>query len=156
MKIMWEPSLSCMIEEVTCILNKAGVPSRDFSVQVILDRMKFQEIPNTLVYRGKRIFVVVGGRRPHYLLCGTAGHLAKMCPSCKLMPRAATSKEVVVEDKPGEVPDSHHECREMVKKGSKVAAPPPFPQKDVLQQKIHSKEQVDKGRIQQQQQKQQQ
>lgn len=66
------------VEEVAHILC---VPSGDFSVQVILDRTKLQEIPDILVCRGKRIFVVVEGRRPHCWLCGTVGHLAKMCPS---------------------------------------------------------------------------
>lgn len=84
------------LEEVTRIWC---VPSRDFSVQVILDRTKLQEIPDILC-RGKRIFVVVQGRRPHCWLCGTSGHLAKMCPSWKLMLQPVTSKEAMVEDNP--------------------------------------------------------
>lgn len=49
------------VEEAAHILC---VPSKNFSVQVILDRMKLQEIPDILVCRSKRIFVVVEGRRP--------------------------------------------------------------------------------------------
>lgn len=37
------------VQEVAHILSKAGVPSGHISIQVILDRIKFQEIPNILV-----------------------------------------------------------------------------------------------------------
>lgn len=47
------------IEEVACVLRKVDVLSGDFAIQVILDRKNFQEITDTLVCRGKRIFVVV-------------------------------------------------------------------------------------------------
>lgn len=40
------------VDEVAWILSKSGVPTGDFLVQVILDRSKFQEIPDILMYRG--------------------------------------------------------------------------------------------------------
>lgn len=72
------------------------------AIQVILDRKNFQEIPDTLVCRGKRIFVVVEG----CWLCGVTSHLAKTYPSQNSIPQPVTSKEVVVEDK---VPDGPSE-----------------------------------------------
>lgn len=42
-------ALHGQVEEVAHILSKAGVPSGQISIQVILYRIKFQEIPNILV-----------------------------------------------------------------------------------------------------------
>lgn len=41
------------------------------------------EIPNTLMYGGKPIYVIVEGRRPLYCACGAAGHLSMACPGGK-------------------------------------------------------------------------
>lgn len=53
------------VEEVAQMTSKAGIPSGDFIVQVILDRTKFHEISDILFCRGGKIFVVVEGRRLH-------------------------------------------------------------------------------------------
>lgn len=66
------------VEEVTCILSKAGVPSRDFAVQVILDRMKFNKIPDILMCRDRKIFVIIEGRRPHCCVAEAKDKLHKV------------------------------------------------------------------------------
>lgn len=101
------------VEEVARMTSKVGVPSGNFAVQVILDRTKFQEIPDILLCRGGKIFVVVEVR-PYCCLCGTGR-------------KPATTKEVVTKSKPAEDTDGSGECGEVIKKGSKVVALSPSP-----------------------------
>lgn len=93
--------------------------------------MKFNKIPDILMCRDRKIFVIVEGRRPHSLLCDTASYMMKMCPGRKPVPPPATSKEVEAKNKPRNVPDSHGEWKEVTKKGSKVTALSPIHQEDV-------------------------
>lgn len=127
--------------------SKAGIPSGDFTVQMILDRTKFQEISDILFCRGGKIFVVVEGRRLH---CYVTGHMAKLCPGQKPVPQPATLKEVVMKGKPAEGPDGSGEWREVIKKKSKVVAPSPLPQKE---KKEHTKKHLEESKCQQQQKK---
>lgn len=62
-------------------------------------------ISDTLIGRGRRIFVIVEGRRSDCWACGTLRHLAKMCPGRNLTPQPCTSKESVKENKSSKVPD---------------------------------------------------
>lgn len=68
------------LEEVAWILCKADVPSGDFSVQVIVDRTKFKKIPEIIMCRDKKIFVVMQARRTHCWLCPENQCLGQLYP----------------------------------------------------------------------------
>lgn len=102
--------------------------SEDFTIQVILDRKNFLDIPNTLTYSVKWIFFIVEGRRHHCWLCGAAWHLAKMCPNQNLMLQPGKSKDPLTEGKPCKAPKGPSELMEGFKKGVMVATHPLSPE----------------------------
>lgn len=52
------------VEDVSVVISKSGIVTRDFVLQVTMSRQSFGEIPNVLMCRKKRILVVVEGHRP--------------------------------------------------------------------------------------------
>lgn len=68
-------------------------------------------------------------------MCGTTGHMDKMCPGRKRVTQPTTLKEVVTKGKPAEDADSSVEWREVVKNGSNVVAPSPFAGREKKEQR---------------------
>lgn len=61
------------INDVSQIMSKAGISTRDFVLQVIMDRKLFLDIPDTLACRQCKMFVIVDGRRSHCWTCNAVG-----------------------------------------------------------------------------------
>lgn len=66
------------VKEVSAIISKAGIATRDFVLQVTLTLKSFGEMPNVLVCWERTMPVVVKGRRPYRRLCGAVLHMAKV------------------------------------------------------------------------------
>lgn len=63
------------IEEVSAVISKASIASGDFVLQITLTRRSIADIPNILMYREKRMLLVVEGRRPYCWSYRTSGHI---------------------------------------------------------------------------------
>lgn len=72
------------VDKVSAVRSKSGIATRDIILQVVLTRQSFQDIPNILTCRFKKILVVVEGRRPCCWACGAVGHMAKAWPGKKV------------------------------------------------------------------------
>lgn len=64
-----------------------------------MDRKNIFDITDTLTCRGRRVFVILEGRK-----CTPGKILAKMCPKKNLSTHPSISKETVREDKISKVP----------------------------------------------------
>lgn len=93
------------VQEVSAVRGKADIATGDIVLQIVFIRQSFQNIPNILTCRDKRMFVVVEGRRLCCWSCGSVGHMAKECPGkkveqptkCAPPAAAATAATVIVE-----------------------------------------------------------
>ena len=62
-----------------------------WSFELMLTTKAFYEVPNWLVFEGRRLPIIVTGRKPVCWRCGETGHLAAKCPG-KKAPVSAPSK----------------------------------------------------------------
>lgn len=120
--------------------------------QVTMTRKHFFDIPDILSSRGRRILVIVEGRRSQCWSYGVVGHLAKVCPDKNPAPTLATPsapaapKETVGAEKSEQISSDSNEWTDVVRRGKTLAVPP-------LQQDIPTKE-PGKQQLSEQQQKQ--
>lgn len=112
-------------EEVSGVISKAGIAIDNIVLQVTLIRMRFADILNILMYREKRILVVVEGRRPYCWLCGVSGHMG--CPGSNVTPKTRSGTTATVEAETGKSSDGG--WKEVGKKVDN--RPPRTPQKDI-------------------------
>lgn len=120
------------MEKVSTVVSKTGIATGDVAVEITLNRQNFAEIPNIILYRDRRMLVVVEGRKPY---CGMQEHMAKACPGKKLTLRP-TRVAATTSTEPSKVPG---DWKEVVTKGRKQKAGPSSPQKDdpLKQQQQH-------------------
>lgn len=80
------------VSEVKALMSKANIATVDMELYITVNRKNFQEIPNILVCRDRKMLVVVEDRRPCCWSCGASGHMAKECPGkcIQAPPRPAT------------------------------------------------------------------
>lgn len=69
------------VDDFSATVNKLGITSEDFVIQVTLTWKSFSEIPNILVCQEKMMPVVVEGCYPSCWLCGASGHMSKCVPA---------------------------------------------------------------------------
>lgn len=90
------------VEEVSAVISKAGIATRDFVLQVTLTRRSIADIPNLLMCREKRmlVVVVVEDRRSYCWSYRTLVHISKACFGKNVTPqyRSTATAEAVWQD----------------------------------------------------------
>lgn len=87
------------VSEVSPLISKASIATRDFVLQVTVTLKSFLDIPDTLICRFRNIFITVKRRRPH---CRT---FVQACPERNPVPQSkpSSTKEAVLSEKTDKV-----------------------------------------------------
>lgn len=82
------------VDEVVGVTSKAGIATGDIVLEITLTRKSIADIPNILMYRERRMLVVVEGQRPYSWSCRSLGHMVKLCPRKNVTPQPKTTPAV--------------------------------------------------------------
>lgn len=127
------------VERVGGVISKAGISTGDALIEITLTRKNFNDIPNVIMCRDRRILVVVEGYKPYCWACGISGHMAKACPGKKTAPQLTaapvTTTSAATEAEPSKTPGEG--WKEVVAKGFKQKASPSSTQKEVTPKLKH-------------------
>lgn len=106
------------VEDVSPVISKECIANGDFVLQVTVTLKNHFDIRDTLIRRGRNIFVIVEGRNPYCWTCSATGHLSKDCHRWCLVPQHHRRKQSSLKRRTKSLIVT-------VNRGSKVAFSPP-------------------------------
>lgn len=82
------------VDEVAGVTSKAEIATGDIVLDISLTRKSIADIPNILMYRERRMSVVVEGQNPYCWSCRSLGHMVKLCLRKNVTPQPKTTAAV--------------------------------------------------------------